>query len=177
MTPIPLGILDFPTGGGTHELIETIDVTSAVSSVAFNDIPQDFAFLELTYNLMGGSGEYVLGYFNDLTIFSGSVTHITGTTTSPVASIYTANWCAFSTIHSDSYATTTAKVLIANYNVHPDKTYLTSFVSQYAGSDRYIGIYSGNWNTVANMTSLGVAFQSSQIAAGSSLSLWGIRGE
>jgi len=43
MTPIPLGILDFPTGGGGYDWLETVELTSVkAGSVSFSNLVSNY---------------------------------------------------------------------------------------------------------------------------------------
>lgn len=72
MTPIPLGILDFPTGAaGAYDLLETQILTSSAASVTFTGLGSytDYKHLQIrmlthsTYN--GGNTGYLMTFNSD----------------------------------------------------------------------------------------------------------------
>ena len=172
MTPIPLGILDFPTAGGTHELIETIDVASNVASVTFSNISQDFEMLELTYNLDNSSSTDIVAYQNAGNV-SNSASFVTGATTAPTSDYELNNYAIIGRTHSDTGNTGIGRIIFHKYN---STSYGTGFFGVYSKPDRESGWLSGIYNDTVAMTSLQITVLAGNVNAGSRISLFGIRG-
>lgn len=176
MTPIPLGILDFPTGGASHELIETIELTAPVTSATFSSIPQDYEFLELIYSCkyLSSGGTDLFAYHNGNNV-ANSITHEVGATTnSPMASTRSENNIRIGQCQQDSYAMSVGRFLFARYN---DTNFNTGFLGIMAAPDFSSGWFSGMFNTTDAMTSLEIQWRYGGLSTGDTLSLYGIRGE
>lgn len=176
MSFILLGILNSQAlagGGATHELIETIDVTSGVSSVTFSSIPQDYEMLELTYNIDNATFTDIVAYHNAGNV-TDSLSYKAYATNGPQGSTRLASYCIIGNNDSDTDSTGIGRMIFHKYN---STSLETSFFGVYSRPDRESGWVAGTYNDTTAMTSLQVTVLAGSINAGSRVSLFGIRGE
>ena len=190
MTPIPLGILDFPTGAaGAYDLLETQVLTSSAASVTFTGLGSysDYKHLQIRAvarsNRPAAVSSLVLFRLNSDTgsnyawhelIGSGSsVSSSAGTSTTSMAYLWR---IAGPTADADAYGAMVGDLLDFS-DTNKYSTFRLLQGSIHGASQVEIGLGSGLWMNTAAVTSIDIIEGfSSTFTIGSRFSLYGIRG-
>ena len=190
MTPIPLGILDFPTGAaGAYDLLETQVLTSSAASVTFTGLGSYTAYKHLQIravarsNRPAAASSLVLFRLNSDTgsnyawhelIGSGSsVSSSAGTSTTSMAYLWR---IAGPTADADAYGAMVGDLLDFS-DTNKYSTFRLLQGSIHGASQVEIGLGSGLWMNTAAVTSIDIIEGfSSTFTIGSRFSLYGIRG-
>jgi hypothetical protein len=190
MSPLsPLGVFAFaPTAGGDYESIETITLGSAATEITFSSIPSTYKHLEIrgiARTTRSGSGyDWFTARFNGDTGSKYSFHILMGTGSAPYyypagsqtsmyvgalsqASTSSYMYGAFITSVLDYAKTSKYKVIRTGFGHEIDANNTESLVGQISGS----------WQDTAAVTSMTFLIPGGyQFAAGTSLSLFGIKG-
>ena len=190
MTPIPLGILDFPTGAaGAYDLLETQVLTSSAASVTFTGLGSysDYKHLQIRAvarsNRPAAVSSLVLFRLNSDTgsnyawhelIGSGSsVSSDAGTSTTSMAYLWR---IAGPNADADAYGAMVGDLLDFS-DTNKYSTFRLLQGSIHGASQVEIGLGSGLWMNTAAVTSIDIIEGfSSTFTIGSRFSLYGIRG-
>jgi hypothetical protein len=196
--PIPLGVLAVagagaaPSGPGVYELIETINVGTATSSVSFSNLNSTYG---TTYQHLQLRATYrtssVVG-FNDMRLrfnsdsgtnyaFYALSTRESGLT-SPEGTAFTGQtyarmgWAAGDNNNSNVFTGSVVDIVDAfettkNKNIRA----LTGFMGAANVLETMIGLLSANWNNTAAITTITLSPSSGNFPIGSRFSLYGIR--
>ena len=161
--------------------IQTIELSAASKAITFNSIPQTFDDLLIVYSTRSDRASNVDDPVN--IVFNGS------------SSGYSSRGLvgSGSTAYSESYGTsvvfagympaasTTANtfgsgsVLVSNYRSSSSKAVSVDFVSENSATTAYQNLGASLWTNSAAVTSVTISAQISNLVAGSSASLYGIR--
>ena len=185
--PIPLGI--FATagaggaGGSAFELISTQLISSATSSVTFSSIPATFKHLQirmvarnatstgspdLTFN-----GDTGFNYATHWLYGTGSSVASAGNAIGDIPNIPLTAHMSGNTADANAFGVGITDIL--DYANTSKNTTVRSLGGRHQGSSsNFILIRSGFWNNTAAVTSIRIA--GNDFAAGSRISLYGIRG-
>ena len=187
MTPIPLGILDFPTGAaGAYDLLETQILTSSAASVTFTGLGSYTDYKHLQIRSVQRSTNAIDNISNVYLRFN-----------SDTGSNYALHWLEGDG-SSVSSAAFTSQIRIQIRRALPrDGATANSFgasvidILDFADSNKYttiralggvntasnsnIALGSGLWMNTNAITSLELASSSSDFAIGSRFSLYGVR--
>jgi hypothetical protein len=160
--------------------IQTVELASAQKSISFNSIPQDFTDLVFYYSLRdtGTNGSYrvhetALSFNGSSSSFSsrGLGTEVPSTFSFPVTNF--GGW------HPDAASTSNTfgnnVLYIPNYTAATNKSYSIDQVAENNETKTFLSIVAGLWSNTSPITSVTFTCQGTNLAAGSSISLYGVR--
>jgi hypothetical protein len=160
--------------------IQTVELASAQKSISFNSIPQDFTDLVIYYSLRdtGTNGPYrvhetALSFNGSSSGFSskGLGAEVPSTFSFPVTNF--GGW------HPDAASTANTfgnnVLYIPNYTAATNKSYSIDQVAENNETKTFFSIVAGLWSNTSPITSVTFTCQGTNLAAGSSISLYGVR--
>lgn len=185
MTPIPLGILDFPTGAaGAYDLLETQVLTSSATYVDFTGLDSytDYKHLQLrmaTRSTRSSTNTPILITLNSDTGSNYSYHFLYGNGTS-VSSSRASNATYFygGSIASASQATNiySAQVIDILDFSNTNKNTTARVFDGFAGSaNNFVSLMSGAWYNTSAVTSISMSCYLGDFVSGSRLSLYGVK--
>ena len=173
MTPIPLGILSFPTiGGEALELIDSIELTATASSIEVTSVPTDYKHLMIQLYYIGGSNNIALSAnFNSDTslLYNLQPARAGSTTYQGALGDYGVGRFVF-----DSVATTSLGYDWLGYIPNYQDDHYKQLIARYG--DATYAWHGTGWYESTDPISA-ISFQSSTSATlgiGTRLSIWGI---
>lgn len=179
MTPIPLGILDFPTGAAAaYDLLETQVLTSSASSVTFSSIPQDYKHLQIRYVSQNSSATVNQIQLNGDTGSNYDRHNLYGDGSNVYASAVntTTYWQFVTPFTSDGTSLFGIGVLdILDYSNTSKNTTGRLLAGLDRSSNKQIRLLSGLWRNTAAVTSVGLNANGNSFVPGSRFSLMGVR--
>ena len=184
MTPIPLGILDFPTGAaGAYDLLETQILTSSAASVTFTGLGSytDYKHLQIRATSRQDTAVSIARHyitFNGDTGSNYAIHQLYGNGSS-VGSSATAPYPRIQW-YGDSVGTSTATNVFAasiidilNFSDTSKNTTVRCLMG--VANPNQINFASGLWNSTNAVTSIDIAGQGANLVAGSRFSLYGVK--
>ena len=161
------------------KLIETKTLTVAATSIGFTAIPQIFTDLVLFYSLRDTGTNSVFRVFETALSLNGLTTDFTCRTVfgdGSAAGLFAAT--RFSGWHPDAAATGNTFgntwLYIPNYRGSTNKSYSIEQVSENNETVTRMSIVAGLWSNTAAITSLTLTTNGTNLAIGSTASLYGI---
>jgi hypothetical protein len=156
--------------------IQTIELTSAQSTISFNSIPQDYTDLYVLISSRiseAALANATLISFNQVTSgFTSRFLEGNG------ASAYSATFDRFlgNSVGSSATANTFSNVslYIPNYTSNANKSYSVDSVTENNGTTAYATLITGLWSNTASISSITFTPLSSYVA-GTSISLYGVK--
>ena len=189
MTPIPLGILDFPTGAANaYDLLETQVLTSSASSVTFTGLDtlaagyQNLQIRSTARRDLATTGNYNIEIvLNNDTGNNYAYHYLQGNGTSVLSSngtstddILILDWMPSGNDTANAFGASIIDIL--DFSSSSKKTTIRALAGASAGSNE-IGLYSGLYNSTNAVTEVRLEiFGSSNFVTGSRFSLYGIKG-
>ena len=157
------------------KLIETKTLVSAAASIEFTSIPQDGTDLFLLINgRTTGSGNTLNISFNSSTTgFTNRTLQANGASVSVFS-----NYVRYAGIVNSSSETantfSNSSIYIPNYTLSNNKSYSSNAVSENNATTAYSATIAGFWANTAAITSITLTHIDSNLAAGSTVSLYKI---
>ena len=178
MTPIPLGILDFPTGAaGAYDLLETQVLTSDTASVTFTGLGSytDYKHLQLRMVAITPFVRTPNIQFNADTGTNYSLHYLLGTGSSVISGGSTSTANPYAGYSDDTGGAAVLDILdFSNTNKY---TTFRSLAGQNDSSAPRIGLFSGLWMNTNAVTSFRIyVANGDDLVTGSRFSLYGIKG-
>lgn len=162
------------------KLIETKTLSSAATSISFTSIPQIYTDLFLTLSLRDTGTNADNKVFNTVLSFNGSTSNFSsralygqGTVPGDLTAISN-----FGGWHPDNGATANVfgntSVYISNYTSSANKAYSMDNVTENNGTTAFASIMAGLWSNSSAITSFTFTTSGTNLAIGSTASLYGI---
>ena len=162
-----------------YELIETVTLTSAASSIEFTSIPQDGVDLLLKYSLRkDGTFEASYLQFNSDTGSNYNFIRLYGNGSSAASTSGASQ--TFMLIGSNSISTDTSNtfgnggLVVSNYTGNTNKSVSSDSVSENNSTTAYQYLVAGSYSTSSAISSLKIVPVSGNYVAGSTASLYKI---
>ena len=186
MTPIPLGILDFPTAAGSYDLLETQVLSSSASSVTFTGLGSysDYKHLQIRYTLRGVDNaanlDLIQWTFNGTVGGSDYAYHrLRGYNSTVSSSASSSQSLMYSGIFPDDgqdggiFGAGVADIL--DFSSSSKNKTLRVFDGSWFTSFPNVYLSSGLYNDTTPVTSITMASDKSGWVAGSRISLYGVK--
>jgi hypothetical protein len=162
-----------------YQLIETVTLASAASSIEFTSIPQDGVDLLVKLSLRNTTGTDIRGinlYFNADTATNYSHRTLRGDGSSVASASGTADslevgWMPGATTTANTFGN--AQVYISNYTSSTAKTTSSDAVTENNGTTAYASIFASSWSGTDAITSISID-SAGDIAEHSTASLYKI---
>lgn len=187
MTPIPLGILDFPTAAGAYDLLETQILTSSAASVTFTGLGSYSDYKHLQIRAVARSDAGIDATFNTTLRFNGdsgsnysyhylgveSLSSPFSSNASSRTSILLNDWLPLGNTTANVFGALVMDVLdFANTNKY--KT-IRRFSGVAGITQPDLMFSSGLWQSNVAISSFVIASSAGNFVAGSRFSLYGVR--
>ena len=186
MTPIPLGILDFPTAAGAYDLLETQVLTSSAASVTFTGLDSFSDYENLQIRAVARRDLATTGNYNVEIVLNNdtgnnyayhylqgngsSVTSSRGTSTDDILIL---DWMPSGNETANAFGA--AIIDILDFSSSSKNTTIRALAGANT-SNNEIGLYSGLYNSTDAVTEVRLEiFGSSNFVTGSRFSLFGVR--
>jgi hypothetical protein len=173
MTPIPLGILSYPTiGGDSLELIDSIELASTAASIEVTSIPTDYTHLMIQLYYIGGSNNVTLSAnFNSDTslLYNTQPAEANGSSYQGLGGDYGIGYFMF-----DQLSTTSLGYDWLGYIPNYQDSHYKQLIARYG--DAASALHATGWYESTDAISA-ISFQSSPAATlgiGTRLSIWGV---
>jgi hypothetical protein len=155
----------------TYIPLQTVKLSGSASSITFSNIPQTYKDLILVAKGIstGGAYDQAINFNNSSTGYTCVIMWSQGTSNGVASSSFIIDY--YGSVSSTQDAITT--VHIADYSVtNKNKTYLSR--SNRAGNG--LDLITGRWNSTAAITTLKYFLNGGTLAAGTTVSLYGVHG-
>jgi len=188
MTPIPLGILDFPTGAAAaYDLLETQVLTSSASSVTFTGLGSysDYKHLQIRYTIQyinGTTGTTAMNLqFNNDTGSNYAKHQLTGNgstvTSGATTSSSNIQLSDAGTRPSETNNFGAGVIDILDFSSSAKNTTIRALYGATTPSESYVYLTSGLWNSTSAVTSIKhFSVSGFSYSVGTRFSLYGVKG-
>jgi hypothetical protein len=162
--------------------IQTVELTSAQSTISFNSIPQDFTDLVMLLSLRTTTTGRTDGWEDVLLIQNGFTTGVSlrqlygvgsGSGASNTSTTAGGGFATHSAMTANTFSNTS--IYFPNYRSTTNKPFSIETVTEQNATSAIQVLTAGLITTTSPLTSLGVSLPANSFAAGSSISLYGVR--
>ena len=170
--------------GGAYESIASYTTTAGQTIVTFSSIPSTYASLQLRFNAQSNraaNSDEIFMRINGSSSAEYAVHRVWGDGSSVTAAGSTAVFTQFDPLAACSAANATNVFTVGIIDIHDyASTTKTKVIRNFTGYDNNgsgeVRLMSGLWNNTAAITSISLDINIANFSAGSTLSLYGIKG-